>query len=134
MITTYRDECGTHEGLRLHQDHNERPCGRCVEGESQRLLMAKLFPEMVPARPAPAPLVPITPEQAAENLRALNDAMRTTPLQECGSHAAFMRHYEYGEKPCPECATAEREYRRNLRIAHIKLANPASPSRRNAAA
>jgi len=34
----HRDACGTHLGLRLHQVHDEKPCGACQLGERVRLL------------------------------------------------------------------------------------------------
>lgn len=39
----------------------------------------------------------------------------STPLKPCGTYAAYRRHHATGEPVCEPCATANREYRANLR-------------------
>ena len=40
--------------------------------------------------------------------------MRKTPLQPCGTVAAYRRHLYYRETPCDDCRAANRAYRRGL--------------------
>ena len=43
--TVYRDECGTFDGLRLHQVNVEPPCSECLRGEALRLLELESIPQ-----------------------------------------------------------------------------------------
>ncbi|GAA4209174.1 hypothetical protein GCM10022252_75300 [Streptosporangium oxazolinicum] len=74
MTTTYRAGCGTFLGLRLHQASGETPCSLCLEGEADRLLVAKLVNESLPVRPSPISRA-ITSEQAALNREVLAAAL-----------------------------------------------------------
>lgn len=58
--TTYRASCGTHLGMRLHQEAAEAFCGTCLIGEAGRLL----YRELIPTRPTPPPPEAITTQQA----------------------------------------------------------------------
>jgi hypothetical protein len=69
MSTVLRRTCGTHEGLRSHQDNGESPCARCLHGEAIRRLELEGIPTW-PDKPSP-----VTPERAAENLSLLADAI-----------------------------------------------------------
>lgn len=72
-MTRYREACGSHMGLRLHQEAGESPCGQCVAGEQYRLLTR----ELIPTRPSPPPAVygDVTDLDAARNRRALSEAL-----------------------------------------------------------
>lgn len=72
--TTYREGCGTHLGLRLHQAKGEPACARCLRGEDIR----RVLREGIPTRPSPV-YTPITPEQAARNRAELARALRSQP-------------------------------------------------------
>ena len=61
MNTTYRRACGTHLGMRLHQEAGEEFCGECLTGEAGR----RLYRELIPTRLTPAPPQTITAQQAA---------------------------------------------------------------------
>lgn len=50
-VTTYRESCGSHLGMRLHQTAGEPPCGTCATAEAWR----RIYPETVPQRPPPRP-------------------------------------------------------------------------------
>lgn len=68
--TVYRDGCGTHLGLRLHQAHGEEPCSECLHREWARRALygteagRRLLAEAIPRRPSPPGLEPVTEEQA----------------------------------------------------------------------
>lgn len=36
-------------------------------------------------------------------------------MNRCGTYAGWNRHVYHGEKPCPECLSAQRDYARNRR-------------------
>jgi hypothetical protein len=59
--TTYRTSCGSHLGMRLHQEFDEPFCGTCLIGEAGRLL----YRELIPTRPTPPRPEAITAQQAA---------------------------------------------------------------------
>jgi len=74
MTTTYRQGCGTHMGLLLHQANGEDPCGECRRGE----LLRRLDAEACPRRPSRRPwLAAVTPEKAAEHRAVLLAAIGT---------------------------------------------------------
>ncbi|MGW0486194.1 hypothetical protein [Nonomuraea sp. NPDC003214] len=127
--TTYRDVCGTFDGLRAHQAHGEPACSACIAEESRQLLDAKLLREIVHFRPTPPPPAPISEAQAALNLEMLNQAMERKDVQPCGTHAAYNRHLSNGEKPCEDCRVAQRQYEKDLRLVHRRL----TAARKNAA-
>lgn len=82
----YRDSCGSHLGMRLHQEHSEDPCGTCTTAETWR----RLLRETVPTRPTPRvdPLLePVTPEQAAANAHELLTAIDRPDLRIVGGAA-----------------------------------------------
>lgn len=68
--TTYRQGCGTHMGMLLHQSQDEPPCGECLRGELLRRVSAEEWPSQSRRR-----LGPISKEQAARNLAVLMAAM-----------------------------------------------------------
>ncbi|MEU6709947.1 hypothetical protein ABZ897_00595 [Nonomuraea sp. NPDC046802] len=68
--TTYREGCGTHMGMLLHQAEGEPPCGECLRGELLRRVAAEEWPSRTRPR-----LGPISREQAARNLATLMAAM-----------------------------------------------------------
>jgi hypothetical protein len=72
VTTTYRQGCGTHMGMLLHQAGGEEPCGECRRGELLRRLEVEACPRRVPPPPA---LVPVTPEKAAEHRAVLLAAL-----------------------------------------------------------
>ena len=85
-MTTYRESCGTHLGLRLHQEHDEPPCGACTTAETWR----RLYAEAVPTRPKPRadPLLePVTEEQAAAHRSELLAAIDGPNLRVVGGAA-----------------------------------------------
>ena len=59
--TTYRRSCGTHLGMRLHQEAGEELCATCLAGEAYR----RLALELIPTRPTPPTPAAITAQQAA---------------------------------------------------------------------
>lgn len=76
----YREGCGTHLGLLLHQANGEEPCAECRYHEWARLVLygteagRRLLAEAIPQRPSPVPaepLKPVTPEQARRNRKIL---------------------------------------------------------------
>ncbi len=69
-MTTYREECGTPVGLRLHQAAEEEPCADCREAE----LLRRLDVEAAPVKVAHPLLAPVTPGQAAAHRRAAVEA------------------------------------------------------------
>jgi hypothetical protein len=74
--TVYREACGTHRGLILHQSAQEEPCGCCRYGEKLRRLQAEAIPQRQPAQALSVPssagaVPPVTPAQAAANRRLL---------------------------------------------------------------
>lgn len=69
--TTYRQVCGTHLGLVAHQAADESPCGTCRQGEFERRVSVEAWPIAL----WPAPVPPISREQAEHNLAALMEAM-----------------------------------------------------------
>jgi hypothetical protein len=69
--TAYRNGCGTHLGLRLHQVNGEPPCAQCRHGEAIRLLEL----ELIPARPTSTHLPLVTPAQAQTNRLVLEQAL-----------------------------------------------------------
>ena len=72
MTTTYRGSCGTHLGMRLHQEAGEEFCGKCVNGEAWR----RLAHELIPTRPTPPAPEAITAQQAEAHAWDLMVAMR----------------------------------------------------------
>lgn len=72
--TTYRQGCGTHLGMRLHQANGEQPCGECRHGEQVRRLEA----ETVPLPPAEPWRIPITSGLAKAHRSILADALGIT--------------------------------------------------------
>lgn len=72
-MTAYREGCGTHRGLLLHQAAGESPCPECLRGEAVR----RVEHEGIPVRPSPVPdLPPVSPEQAARNRDVLERAVK----------------------------------------------------------
>jgi hypothetical protein len=69
----YREGCGTHLGMRMHQTNGEEPCGECRHGEQLRRLEAE-----VAVAPPISPWRVMTPRVAAENRRVLVDALGIT--------------------------------------------------------
>ena len=76
-MTTYRESCGTHFGMRMHQEHDEEPCGQCLIGEAGR----RLYSELIPTRPSPRPtgVAEISEAQAQRNLADWFDAIDGPP-------------------------------------------------------
>lgn len=73
--TTYRQSCGTHQGLILHSAAGEFPCGECRLGELTRRAEVEAWPAGF-GRLAAAP---ISKQQAAQNLALLMVAMADDP-------------------------------------------------------
>ena len=80
-MTTYRVSCGSHLGMRLHQEFAEEPCGQCLIGEAGR----RLYSELIPTRPTPPPTFgEIAAEEMAEgirNARLLAEALGSPHLE-----------------------------------------------------
>lgn len=47
-------------------------------------------------------------------------AVRVGRRQPCGTYAAYVRHYRYGETPCDACRQASWTYRRLLRSMRLR--------------
>lgn len=78
--TVYRQGCGTHLGMLLHQVNGEAPCGECRRGEQIRRLEA----EAVSPPPCEPWRAPLTPKLAATNRRILADALGITDTTTTG--------------------------------------------------
>ncbi|MFD9947670.1 hypothetical protein ACFWYW_46610 [Nonomuraea sp. NPDC059023] len=146
--TRCREACGTLTGLTIHQAHGETPCHGCLVTGAQQVLEAKLLAELLPVRPTPPHAIRITSEQAANNLRLLNEEMqafakahpaqswqpmpqrpRRRKLLPCGTPAAARRHRHRNEKLCDPCREAEVLYQKQLRATHAHLARYARTRR-----
>jgi hypothetical protein len=66
---TYRDTCGTLQGLLAHQGAGEAPCGYCLHGEAAARISAESIPGR-PSRPAAAPVLPEEIRRRREELLA----------------------------------------------------------------
>jgi hypothetical protein len=69
--TRYRDECGTHLGMVMHELNGESACGQCRHGEAMRRLQA----ELLSPTPEAGWRAPVSPRQAAEHRKQLADAL-----------------------------------------------------------
>ena len=84
--TIFRDSCGSHLGLRLHQEHDETPCGTCATAEASR----RLYTETIPTRPTALPephLEPLSDEQVAAHRSELLAAIEPRHLRAVGGAA-----------------------------------------------
>jgi hypothetical protein len=68
--------------------------------------------------------VVLTPDPSDDDLLRLLGACGLRVPAECGTTAAYIRHYRRGEKPCPACKEANVAAARDRRAAGIKPARP----------